>query len=86
MRPPWRAYRFAYITGADGSDDSRGAASLAASLAGAPGAQRTRIVASYQITVRFRDGSRHLFNEVTGRTLQSGERVQVIAGADEPLP
>jgi len=44
------------------------------------GATKTALKPSYQIVVRFRDGSSHVFNEATPRTLQSGERVQVIAG------
>jgi len=32
----------------------------------------------YHIAIRFRDGSRHVFDETTPRTLQLGERVQVI--------
>jgi hypothetical protein len=39
---------------------------------------------SYQTVVRFRDGSRRVFNEATARALQSGDRVMVIAGVDLP--
>jgi len=51
-------------------------------VAGRLGAAKTVAKPTYQIVVRFRDGSRHVFNEATPRTLQSGERVQVIAGPD----
>lgn len=43
---------------------------------------KTVVTSSYQIVVRFRDGTRRVFNEATARTLQSGERVRVIAGLD----
>lgn len=48
------------------------------------GTRMPRVHSTYQIVVRFRDGSRHVFNEPTPRTLQLGEPVQVIAGADLP--
>jgi hypothetical protein len=51
-------------------------------FAGQPDARRTLVKSTYQIVVRFRDGSRHVFNEATPRTLRLGERIQVIAGAD----
>ena len=54
-------------------------------LEGRPGATRMRVTSRYQIVVRFRDGSRHVFNEATGRALQSGERVLVIAGVNVPI-
>ncbi len=53
-------------------------------LTGRPGGARMNVTSSYQIVVRFRDGSRRVFNESTARALQSGERIQVIAGADVP--
>ncbi len=43
-----------------------------------------KVTPSYQIVVRFRDGSRRVFNESTARALQSGEHIQVIAGAEVP--
>ncbi len=43
-----------------------------------------KVTSSYQIVVRFRDGSRRVFNEATARALQSDDRVQVIAGANLP--
>jgi len=53
-------------------------------LAGRPAAGKATVSSSYQIVVRFRDGSRHVFNEAAARSWQSGEHVQVIAGADLP--
>jgi hypothetical protein len=47
--------------------------------------ERSVIIASrYQIVVRFRDGSRRVFDEATARALRSGERIQVIAGMKLP--
>jgi outer membrane lipoprotein SlyB len=53
-------------------------------LAGRPGAKRMTVSSSYQFVVRFSDGSRQVFNEAAARTLQSGERVLVIAGVNPP--
>ncbi len=48
-------------------------------------AGRSVIIASrYQIVVRFRDGSRRVFDEATARALRSGERILVIAGMEPP--
>ena len=48
-------------------------------------AGRSVIIASrYQIVVRFRDGSRRIFDEDTARALHSGERILVIAGMGPP--
>jgi hypothetical protein len=52
----------------------------AAAVGAKPGAKKVRVTTSYQIVVRFRDGTRRLFNEVTPRSQQTGDRVQVIAG------
>jgi outer membrane lipoprotein SlyB len=38
-----------------------------------------RRVTGYQIVVRFRDGSRHVFTETTPRSLRLGDRVLVVA-------
>jgi hypothetical protein len=43
-----------------------------------------KVTSSYQIIVRQRDGSRHVFYETTPRALQSGQRVLLIAGANIP--
>ncbi len=53
-------------------------------LTGRSGGAKMKVSSSYQIVVRFRDGSRRVFNESTARTLQSGEQIRVIAGADVP--
>ena len=60
------------------------AATIDGALAGRTDAKRIKVTSSYQIVVRLSDGTRRVFNEVTARTLQSGERVQVIAGLDLP--
>ncbi len=52
-----------------------------AAIGDKPGAKKARIVTRYQIVVRFRDGTRRVFTEVTPRNLQTGDRIQVIAGA-----
>lgn len=78
------ADRFPY----QGSSGDGGLATLADTvdgvLAGRPGALKTKVTSSYQIVVRFRDGSRRVFDEATARALQSGERIEVIAGAELP--
>jgi len=43
------------------------------------GAKKLSVTTRYQIVVRFRDGSKHVFNEETPRTLRVGDRIQVIA-------
>jgi outer membrane lipoprotein SlyB len=59
--------------------------SLADTAAGViTGDQRTRkfrVTTRHQIIVRFRDGTRHVFNEDSPRTLREGDRIQVIAGS-----
>jgi len=42
------------------------------------GEQAAESTRSYEITIRFRDGSRRVFNEATPRTWRSGTRVMVI--------
>ena len=49
-------------------------------IAGESAHGKFRVTTSYQLVVRFRDGSRRIFNEVTARSLQTGDRVTVIAG------
>ena len=60
------------------------AATIDGALAGRTDAKRIKVTSSYQIVVRLSDGTRRVFNEATARALQSGERVQVIAGLDLP--
>jgi hypothetical protein len=54
---------------------------VASVLVGDQGAKKARVTTRHQIVVRFRDGSRHVFNEETPRTLRAGDRINVIAGA-----
>lgn len=54
---------------------------VAGVIVGDLGAKKVRVTSRHQIVVRFRDGSRHVFNEETPRTLRVGDRIQVIAGA-----
>ncbi|MEO8302673.1 MAG: hypothetical protein ABI724_01005 [Betaproteobacteria bacterium] len=80
--------RFPFLAIVRDGDEHAGVATLfdtvEAVLAGRPGASRTKVTSSYQIVVRFPDGSRRVFNEATARTVQSGERIQVIAGMELP--
>jgi len=38
-------------------------------------------ISGYQIVVRFRDGTRHVFTEATPRSLRQGDRVLVVGRA-----
>jgi outer membrane lipoprotein SlyB len=53
-------------------------------VAGRPSTRHSKIASSHRFVVRLRDGSRHVFDEATGRTLHAGERIQVIAGVNAP--
>ena len=44
------------------------------------GEQAAESIRSYELTIRFQDGSIRVFNEATPRTWRSGARVMVIAG------
>ena len=70
-----------------GGDERADLASLADTAAGViTGDQRKRkfrVTTRHQIVVRFRDGTRHVFNEDSPRTLREGDRIQVIAGSAE---
>jgi hypothetical protein len=54
---------------------------LAEVIAGDRGPNNAEVTTRHRIVVRFRDGSRHTFDEKTPRTLRVGDRVKVIAGA-----
>jgi hypothetical protein len=43
--------------------------------------RKFRVTTRHQIVVRFRDGTRHVFNEDSPRTLREGDRIQFIAGS-----
>jgi len=68
-----------------GSDECADLASLAditaSVIAGDQRARKFRVTTRHQIVVRFRDGTRHVFNEASPRTLREGDRIQVIAGS-----
>lgn len=68
------------IDGADRNDPAPLADTVAGVIVGDHRAKRVRVTTRHQIVVRFRDGSRHVFNEATPRTLREGDRIQVIAG------
>lgn len=74
--------------GAPHSGEYRAAATLADTLVGPletqPRARIVTITSGYRIVIRFHDGSHQVFDEASARTLQAGERIQVIAGADQP--
>ena len=74
--------------GVTGSARDGGATQLAdvidRALAGRNGAKRMTVSSRYQIVIRLRDGSRRVFDEATARTMQTGERVVVIAGLQLP--
>jgi outer membrane lipoprotein SlyB len=80
--------RLQIMGNADGGDEYGGVATLADTvdgvLTGRPGAVKMKVTSTFQIVVRFRDGSRRVFNEAAARTLRSGERIQVIAGLELP--
>lgn len=68
-----------------GGDERADLASLADTaagvIAGDQRARKFRVTTRHQIVVRFRDGTRHVFNEDAPRTLREGDRIQVIAGS-----
>jgi hypothetical protein len=57
---------------------------VADTLAGRSDAGMIKVTTSYQFIVRFRDGSRNVFDRATRGTLHLGERIHVIAGVDLP--
>ncbi len=57
---------------------------VADTLAGRSDAGMIKVTTSYQFIVRFRDGSRNVFDRATRGTLHLGERIHVIAGANLP--
>jgi outer membrane lipoprotein SlyB len=70
-----------------GTDDGEpaAAAGIADAVDGAiRGVRRgksVRVTTTHRIVVRFHDGSRHVFDEETPRSLHEGDRVRVIGGA-----
>ena len=72
------------VDGGQHSDLATLADTVADVVAGDRRARKSRVTSQHQIVVRFRDGSRHVFNEETPRTVRVGDRIQVIAGAVRP--
>jgi len=54
---------------------------VAATIADENPARNFAVITRHQIVVRFPDGTKHVFDEATPRTLRVGDRVMVIAGA-----
>ena len=67
-----------------GRDVESLADTVAATIADENAVRRVAVITRHQIVVRFPDGTRHVFDEVTPRTLRVGDRVRVIAGAAGP--
>ena len=66
----------------DERDDLASLADTAAGvIAGDRRTRKFRVTTRHQIVVRFRDGTRHVFNEDSPRTLREGDRIKVIAGS-----
>jgi outer membrane lipoprotein SlyB len=54
---------------------------VAGAIVGDHGTANVGVTTRHQIVIRFRDGSRQVFNEEKPRTWRVGDRIQVIAGA-----
>jgi outer membrane lipoprotein SlyB len=67
--------------GGDRDDLASLADTTASVIAGDRRTRKFRVTTRHQIVVRFRDGSRYVFNEDSPRTLREGDRIQVIAGS-----
>ena len=66
---------------AGGRDVESLADTVAATIADENPARNFAVITRHQIVVRFPDGTKHVFDEATPRTLRVGDRVMVIAGA-----
>ena len=69
------------VDGGDRDDLTSLADTVAGVIAGDRRARKFRVTTRHQIVVRFRDGTRHVFNEDSPRTLREGDRIQVITGS-----
>ncbi len=56
---------------------------VASVIADGRGRKKVAVTTRHQIVVRFRDGSRQVFDEATPRSLRVGDRIMVIAGTAE---
>ena len=68
----------------DGRGVSMPSTTLAEIVSGDSGAKRIRMTSRHQLVVRFRDGTRHVFNEETPRSMRVGDHIQVISNAPGP--
>ena len=69
---------------AGGRDVESLADTVAATIADEHAVRKVAVITRHQIVVRFPDGTRHVFDEATPRTMRVGDRVRVIAGATGP--
>ena len=79
LRTPASAARSLAVGGRD--DVESLADTVAVTIAGEHRVKKVAVAARHQIVVRFRDGTRHVFDEATPRTLRVGDRINVIAVA-----
>ena len=56
---------------------------VASVIADGRGRKKVTVNTRHQIVVRFRDGSKQVFDEATPRSLHVGDRIVVIAGTEE---
>ncbi len=57
---------------------------VASVIADGRGRKKVTVNTRHQIVVRFRDGSKQVFDEATPRSLHVGDRIVVIAGTQQP--
>ena len=69
---------------AGGPDVESLADTVAATIADEHAVRKVAVITRHQIVARFPDGTRHVFDEATPRTMRVGDRVRVIAGAAGP--
>src|SRR5205823_6075873 len=73
----------ARLINAGGYDTDSLANTVASVIADGRGRKKVAINTRHQIVVRFRDGSKQVFDEATPRSLHVGDRIVVIAGTEE---
>ena len=56
---------------------------VASVIADGRGRKKVTVNTRHQIVVRFRDGSKQVFDEATPRSLRVGDRIVVIAGTEQ---
>lgn len=71
-----------FFFGEGGRDNLEALADIvAAGVAGETSARKRSVTTRHQIVVRFRDGSKQVFDEAAPRTVRVGERITVIVAA-----